>query len=134
MPTGVRAQLGEGRETIARLRAHIEALRKREEHLALAIAEAGAPRATLSAAGVSGANQTLIDRRVELMNDLELAKGGVAARRSSALAALENIRLQLLRLRSGIGLPKDLTADLEAAREIERQISAILQTSQVEHN
>jgi len=39
---------------------------------------------------------------------------------------MESIRLNLLRLRAGIGTPGDLSADLEAAREIERSIDALL--------
>jgi hypothetical protein len=39
-------------------------------------------------------------------------------------AALENIRIGLLRLRSGVGKPEDLTPDLEAARELGERIEA----------
>jgi hypothetical protein len=40
------------------------------------------------------------------------------------VAALENVRLALLRLRGGVGSVKDLTAYLNRAREIGERIDA----------
>jgi hypothetical protein len=73
----------------------------------------------------------LIARRIELTSELERARRDAATRRASAVAALENVRLQLLRLRTGLGSPANLTADLEAAREIERQINAVIEVNEV---
>jgi len=109
---------------------HIAKLREREERLAAAIAQAGELHATAVPA-VSGAEQGLVDRRAELTNDLEQARREAASRRASAIAALENIRLQLLRLRSGLASPADLTTDLEAARDVERQISAMIEVNEI---
>jgi hypothetical protein len=95
--------------------------------LASALAEAGEQSAMTPVAGAAA--QALADRRLALTTDLEQARRDVAGRRASAIAALENIRLQLLRLRTGLGSPSDLTADLETARDIERQISALIEVS-----
>ena len=54
-----------------------------------------------------------------------------SADRSAAIAALENIRLQLLRLHAGLASPADVTRNLEAARELERRISAILEVEDI---
>jgi hypothetical protein len=130
LPSAARARLGEGREVIERLRVQIAALRKREEQFESALAQAGEPRAA-SSPGLASAPQTLLARRLEVTNELEQARRDMAARRASAVAALENIRIQLLRLRTGLGSPADLTSDLEAGREIERQISAIIEVSDI---
>jgi hypothetical protein len=61
---------------------------------------------------------------------LEARAAGVRARGESGpaltntVAALENVRLALLRLRAGAGSVKDLTAFLERAREIGDQVDA----------
>jgi serine/threonine-protein kinase len=131
LPPAARSQLSAGRGVVGRLRAQIATLRRREEQLEATLAQAGDPGATASSPGLAGIGQTLIERRVELTNELEHARRETAARRASAVAALQNIRLQLLRIRAGLGSPADLTADLDAAREIERQISAIIEVNAI---
>jgi serine/threonine-protein kinase len=130
LPPEVREQLEPSRDVVERLGAHIAKLREREERLAAAIAQAGELHAT-ALVGVSGAEQRLVDRRAELTNDLEQARREAASRRASAIAALENIRLQLLRLRTGVASPADLTTDLDAARDVERQISAMIEVNEI---
>ena len=131
LPAPVRAQLEGRRNVIERLRSQIATLREREERLTAAIAQAGESPAATTASGTSGASPALIERRAELTNDLEQSRRDAAARRASAVAALENIRLQFLRLRAGLGSPTDLTADLEAAGEIERQIDAMIEVHEI---
>ena len=130
LPPEVRDKLEPSRDVVERLGVHIAKLREREERLAAAIAQAGELHAT-ALVGVSGAEQGLVDRRAELTNDLEQARREAASRRASAIAALENIRLQLLRLRTGLASPADLTTDLEAARDVERQISAMIEVNEI---
>ena len=127
LPASAQSQLAPGREIVEKLEVQIAKLRRRETQLASALAEAGEQRAMTPVAGAAG--QALADRRLALTTELEQARRDVAGRRASAIAALENIRLQLLRLRTGLGSPSDLTADLEAARDIERQISAMIEVS-----
>ncbi|MCH7716044.1 MAG: hypothetical protein IH876_07940 [Gemmatimonadetes bacterium] len=38
------------------------------------------------------------------------------------MAALENVRIDLLRLRAGLGSIEDITSDIEAARKISEDI------------
>ncbi|HEX9610480.1 MAG TPA: serine/threonine-protein kinase, partial [Gemmatimonadales bacterium] len=46
-------------------------------------------------------------------------------RRGEALAALENLRLDLLRLQAGVGSLDNLTQDLEAAREVGQEVDRL---------
>lgn len=55
-----------------------------------------------------------------LDGDADMAR----SRLSTAVAALETIRLDLMRLVAGLGSADDLTADLERAREVSRAIDA----------
>ena len=131
LPPAAREQLDGARDVIERLRSRIEALREREEELGTALSQAGDPPAAARSHEVAGAGRTLGERRIELTRGLEQARREVAERRATAVAALENIRLQLLRLRAGVAAPSDLTADLDAARSIERQISAMIEVNAV---
>ncbi len=130
LPPDVRVQLEPSRKVIARLREQIATLREREEQLAAVLAQAGEPGEPPTGGG-SAFERSLLDRRAELANDLARARRHAASRRASAIAALENIRLQLLRLGAGLASAADLTADLEAARHLERQISAIFEVNEI---
>ena len=124
LPRAVQAQLGDGRNVIGRLREQIAALRCREDEFAAAIAQAGEAQSASLGGSTVAANRALVDRRAELANTLEQARQDVSSQRMLALAALENVHLQLLRLRTGLATPEDVTADLDAARAIERQLVA----------
>jgi predicted Ser/Thr protein kinase len=52
--------------------------------------------------------------------------GGDQRQLQSALGALENVRVDLLRLHAGVGTVQGLTADLGAARRIGEQVDALL--------
>jgi hypothetical protein len=54
------------------------------------------------------------------------ARDRVRQRLATAVAALEGIRLDLLRLHAGVGSPDDLTANLEHARDISVAVNAEL--------
>ena len=125
LPRGVQAQFGDARNLIGRLRTQIGALRAREEEFAAAIAQAGESHASSGGATVA-AGQALVDRRADLASTLESARREAASQRVLAVAALENIHLQLLRLRTGLATPAELTADLEAAQVVERQINPMI--------
>ncbi len=56
----------------------------------------------------------------------EAPNDGGSARLASTLAAMEQLRLDLLRLRTGTGSPDDLTRDLDAARAVGDRIGALL--------
>jgi len=64
----------------------------------------------------------------QLEHDAELLRrrGETGERLATAVVALENVRLGLLKVQSGMATMEDLTADLERAREIGVQIDAEL--------
>jgi hypothetical protein len=72
----------------------------------------------------------------EVVGRLEARAAGLRARGktgpelTNTVAALENLRLALLRLSAGAGSVKDLTAQLERAREIGYQVDAALEADE----
>ena len=65
-----------------------------------------------------------------MIDELGVARNLIRQRLGSAVGALENLRLGLLRLVAGVGVPDDLTADIEQAREIGDRIDAELAARQ----
>ena len=64
--------------------------------------------------------------RREAVGERETARDRARERLEETVAALENLRLDLLRLHAGVGSPDDLTAALEKAREMGDAIDAEL--------
>jgi hypothetical protein len=63
-------------------------------------------------------------RRDQLARDLETARRATAERLGTTVSAMENLRLDLLRLRAGVGAPDGLTEDLEALRNLGARVDA----------
>ena len=70
-------------------------------------------------------------QRLEHDAELLRRRGDQGKRLESAVAALENLRLGMLRLRAGTGTVSDLTADLSRAREIGDRIDAELEVREI---
>jgi len=114
LPTKVRRDVAEVPDVIRRLSAHARRLRERIGALDQGAAEAGAGRGP-------GA-----DARGAVVAELEAARREAEDRLAQTIAALEGIRLELLRLRAGVGTPSDLTDDLALAREVGDHVDALL--------
>ncbi|MGB7211966.1 MAG: protein kinase [Gemmatimonadales bacterium] len=112
LPKADRVRMTEIPEVIRGLERAAQVLRGRRDELARTIAEAGE-------AGDSG-------RRAELVRELETARGMAEQRLRTAVMALENLRLDLLRARAGVGRPDQLTAALEDAKRVGEEINAEL--------
>jgi eukaryotic-like serine/threonine-protein kinase len=69
------------------------------------------------------AADTLAQTREKLRADLAVRRDDAARRLGAAVAALENIRLNLLRLKAGTGSVAELTADLTAARAAQQDLA-----------
>lgn len=65
-------------------------------------------------------------QRAAVDADLRAARDAAQRRLADAVAALEGIRLDLLRLCAGAGSVDSLTADLAAAREVSEQVDRLL--------
>jgi serine/threonine-protein kinase len=74
-----------------------------------------------AAAQVGGAASP---RRDALARDLEAAHRTAAERLGTTVSAMENLRLDLLRLRAGIGPTDGLTENLEAVRKLAARVDA----------
>jgi len=107
-----RTRLGDVPEVIARLESAAASLRARRDALGTALADVGSPSAS--------------PRRAELAAELGHAREAVEERLATAVAALENLRLDLLRLRAGVARADDLTAAIQEARAIGEAVDAEL--------
>jgi eukaryotic-like serine/threonine-protein kinase len=119
LPTDVRHRVPEVPDVIRRLQADAHALRRREEVLGDALAR-------VDVTGKSAPSEA----RDAVVDDLERARGAVRTRLAAAVAALENLRLGLLRLTVGVGSADGLTADFERAREAHQAVLAELEGQQ----
>jgi xanthosine utilization system XapX-like protein len=120
LPKEVRAALPELPETLKRLELQARSVRNRIETLEQALADAGQDPSH----GASAA------RREALVAELTASRDRARERLSAAVAALETIRLDLLRLRAGAGSVESLTADLAAAGEVGAAVDRLLEAGE----
>jgi hypothetical protein len=102
LPAASKRQLGEIPGLLKQLEGDVQALRRQDVALTRALAEAAG--------------------RVDLIRDLESARKAAAAKLATALSALENLRIDLLRISAGQAAGPGLTEHLEAARRIGRNV------------
>jgi serine/threonine-protein kinase len=121
LPADLRASLGDVRDVVRSLEDAAAAQARRERELDQAIADAAPTVVTRSAALTAGT--TLGEQQARLVADLETARAAAGERRALALAALEGVRLQLLRVRSGLGTADDARREIEAARGVLGRVS-----------
>jgi len=115
---------------VERLEKDQDALRVREVEVRRALAEAGGDRfatehvssvtPTVVPGSVAGVptEHSLNDRRDSLLAEMRDALGEVRARRAAIGAALENVRIQLLRLGAGVGSADDMREEVDALRRL----------------
>ncbi|HEY7877916.1 MAG TPA: serine/threonine-protein kinase [Gemmatimonadaceae bacterium] len=112
LPPRVRKQLSGAAPLVAQLEDLVSSLDARARELSEALGELGDGRS----AATDDTATTVADSRAALATDLRHARDSVVSRREAALAALEDLRLCFLRLRTGIGTPDDGRAALARAR------------------
>ncbi len=115
LPKETRRQLRDLPDVVHRLEQDAQRMRARLEELQEALADAsqrGDP------------DPTIAERHHRIVKDLSAERDLVQQRLKDAVAALETIRLNLLRLHAGTGSVQSLTTDLGLAREIAGDISA----------
>jgi serine/threonine-protein kinase len=130
LPKETRKALGDLPAVIQRLEADALGLRARVDELNALLAGAGeesigaqSSSLRLAGAATSGA---LGSARERLRRELAGERDGVAQQLATSVAALENIRLDLLRLTAGVGTVDQVSADLTAARRIGTEVDAML--------
>jgi eukaryotic-like serine/threonine-protein kinase len=117
-PKELRESLGDVPKVLHDLEAHARAIRSRIEDLDASLAEAqrGPTRAVAT------------DRQDALVADLTAAREHAQARLEQIVTALENLRLDLLRLRAGGGSVEGITLDLATAREFGQEADRLLES------
>ena len=110
LPGAARRELRDAKPRIERLELSLRSLADRERELERALADAGT--------ATPGSDVALHARRGELVSGLSAARDETIVRRERLASALENVRLQLLRLKSGLGAADDVSAELRAAEAV----------------
>jgi serine/threonine-protein kinase len=131
LPRSERKSLKDLPALVRRLEAEAALKRARVEELNAMIAGVGdqALSAQSSSLRESSAGAALGDERERLRTELSAKRDQAALRLSTSVAALENIRLDLLRLKAGVGTVDQLTADLSAARDLGHEIDLAVEAN-----
>jgi serine/threonine-protein kinase len=118
----------EQRREIKELPALIERLQGDAQRMRQTVDELNGALHSSAIRGDRGASAELATAHDTLRADLSRQRDDASRRLAAAVAALEGIRLSLLRLKAGTGSMSELTADLDAARaaraELEIEVSA----------
>ena len=92
-------------------------------------------RSASLAQGGDAAKAAMTDQREKARTDLTATRNAAAGRLAAAVAALENLRLDLLRLKAGAGSLDELSANLTEARrlagEMDAQVAGRIEAEQV---
>ncbi len=118
LPRAVRESLGDVPAILHELEGHARVARARIDELGAGIAEAQHGRG----AQLSGSSA----RQEALIADLTDRRARAEERLAELVTALENVRLDLLRLRTGGGTVDGITRDLAAAREFGKEADRLL--------
>jgi hypothetical protein len=130
LPKDTRKGLRDLPDVLRSLEADAQTMRRRVDELNEALASLGPDSVTgrstaLSRGGVD-TRAAMADQRERVRADLSATRDAVAQRLATSVAALENIRLDLLRLTAGVGTVDQISADLTAARQIGVEVDAML--------
>ncbi len=129
LPRGQRKELKDLPALVKRLEAEAQGMRARVDELNAMLAGIREATPTTGSHTLRGqeAAAAVGGRQAQLRTDLEAKRDQAARRLATTVAALENIRLDLLRLKAGVGTVDQLTADLSAAREVHAEVERALE-------
>jgi serine/threonine-protein kinase len=116
LPKPMRESLGDVPAALRALEAHAHAARARIDEI----------NATLTEAQRGSRARASDGRQEALVADLHDARARAEERLSEVVTALENVRLDLLRLHAGVGSPEGITQDLAAARMLSEDADRLL--------
>jgi eukaryotic-like serine/threonine-protein kinase len=130
LPRETRRQLENLPDVLRRLEGDAQRLRKRHDELAEAVADGRADTRTSGQAdGRTGAERIAL-RRPDVLAALREERDVVHAKLASTVAALETIRLNLLRLHAGSGSVASVTTDLGLAFAVAKEVDLLLDAGQ----
>ena len=124
LPKETRRQLRDLPVVVHRLEEDAQRMRKRLEELQDALPET---RTGERGMGKGTAQPAIESRRDRIATDLRAERDIVQQRLADAVAALETIRLNLLRLHAGTVSVQSVTTDLGLAREVAEAVDLLLQ-------
>jgi serine/threonine-protein kinase len=122
LPKDVRKSFAELPDVLRTLEAHAEQSRARVKELDRVLHDVEHDDALARRGGGVAA-----DRRESLAGDVRRARDAAESRLSEVVAALETIRLELLRMHAGIGSVESMTADLSSARSLSEDLERLVQ-------
>ncbi|MGD2154649.1 MAG: protein kinase [Gemmatimonadales bacterium] len=130
LPREIRRSLRDLPDVVRKLQFDAQKMRNRVEELNGVLAEVGSERPgsrAIAASPTPDESSKVAERRQKLSDDLFAARDATQQRLADAVAALETIRLSLLRMQAGSGSVESLTGDLAAAREVADDIDQLLE-------
>ncbi|HJU88194.1 MAG TPA: serine/threonine-protein kinase [Gemmatimonadaceae bacterium] len=116
LPKPMQKQLGDLPDLLEKLERDARHMRRRSEELGAQLDALSGPQSTPSS--TLGDQTVLAERREHVAAELRVARDSASRRLASTVAALENIRLDLLRLQAGAGSLESLTVVIDAARRV----------------
>ncbi|HEY9228137.1 MAG TPA: protein kinase [Gemmatimonadaceae bacterium] len=132
LPKATQKQLKQLPATVRRLEEDAKALRAEIQKLddSLIALDGDAANAMPSAIAASEHESRVRAERDRLRADLQITHDRASGRLAATVAALETIRLDLLRLQLGEGRVESVTASLDAAREVAADLGAYVDASE----
>ncbi len=130
LPREMRRALRDLPDVVRKLEIDAQRMRVRLEDLNGVVARARSertPSRALDASPTPDDSRSMIERRQQLESDLLAARDATQQRLADAVAALETIRLSLLRMHAGSGSVESVTGDLAAARDVAEDIDRLLE-------
>jgi len=127
LPKEVRKELKDLPPIIRRLEADAAAQRARVDELNAVLGGLGDGSATAPGSLRGEAGAVVEDKQARLRDDISARRDEAMRRMSSSVAALENLRLDLLRLKAGAGSLDELTAHLSDARRLQDEIALAIE-------
>jgi hypothetical protein len=131
LPKPTRKALKDLPALLRRLEAEARGMRTRVDELNAMMAGLGDQSVSTRSQTLKDSNAGAVvgDQREQLREDLLEQRDKSSQRLSVAVGALENIRLDLLRLKAGVGTVDQLTEAISAAHEVEREIELAVQAN-----
>lgn len=130
LPREMRRELRELPTVVRRLEADARTMRRRIETLSELIPQVrGEERESRSLEGavLPSGGASVAEGRQRLQDELQAARDATEGRLADVVAALERIRLGLLRMHGGAGDVESLTGDLESARGVAGDVERLLE-------
>ena len=126
LPADQRKAFRELPDVVRRLEADADRMRARIKELDALVGEVDDEQVHTSAEAAPPAVRAA-DRRDSLAGDLQRARDAAEDRLREVVAALETIRIELLRLHAGAGSTESMTMDLSAARDLSDDVARMLE-------